>query len=191
MRCLAILLIACSLVRCCNSFRPVSVSHRPTRFAKIDIALPASNSPEETTRNPIYQLLSTPRDDEPGRCNFFYNDEVMSHLHGYMLLVGLFAARDETFLLAFGAFASIAAGATLSGNLPANPRVPAVVAISTLAITWLCRYGVGYEPMFVRYEGPTDAALYFEIGICALNMAWGFGGSWRTKEPINGATFGF
>jgi hypothetical protein len=108
-----------------------------------------------------------------------------------MLLVGLFLARDETFLLAFGALASIAGGATALGNLPANPRVPAVVAMTTLAITWLCRYGIGYEPMLVSHEAPADSALYFEIGICVLNMAWGFGGSWRTKEPINGATFGF
>jgi hypothetical protein len=47
------------------------------------------------TRNPIYQLLSTPRDNKPGRSNFFYNDEVVSHLHGYMFLVGSLAAYDE------------------------------------------------------------------------------------------------
>ena len=143
----------------------------------------------------MYKLLSTPRDEKPGQCNFFYNDEVMSHLHGYMLLIGLFAAADQTFLLAFAAFASLAAGSTLAGYLPANPRVPALVAFLTLVVTCMCRYVSGYEAMFfasaLHYEGPTERALYFEILVCAINVAWGLLGSWRTKETINGATFGF
>jgi hypothetical protein len=40
-------------------------------------------------------MLSTPRDNKPGCSNFFYNDEVTSHLHGYMFLIGSVAATDE------------------------------------------------------------------------------------------------
>jgi hypothetical protein len=46
----------------------------------------------------IYRLLCTPRDKnrKPGGSNiFFYNDEVASHLHGYMFLVGGLLALDE------------------------------------------------------------------------------------------------
>jgi hypothetical protein len=53
--------------------------------------------PREEERT-IYQLLSTPRDKnrKPGGSNmFFYNDEVASHLHGYMFLVGGLLALDE------------------------------------------------------------------------------------------------
>lgn len=43
----------------------------------------------------LYEMLAGPGlDDEKAGTNFFYNDEVISHLHGYMLLVGLFGARD-------------------------------------------------------------------------------------------------
>lgn len=52
------------------------------------------NSAEATRRNPVYQLLSTSEDCKPG-LEFFYNDEVISHLHGYVFLVGLFGAKDE------------------------------------------------------------------------------------------------
>jgi hypothetical protein len=53
--------------------------------------------PPEEERT-IYQLLCTPRDRnrKPGGSNiFFYNDEVASHLHGYMFLVGGLLALDE------------------------------------------------------------------------------------------------
>lgn len=55
-----------------------------------------TQSPEE--ERTIYQLLCTPRDKnrKPGGSNiFFYNDEVASHLHGYMFLVGGLLALDE------------------------------------------------------------------------------------------------
>jgi hypothetical protein len=121
---------------------------------------------------------------------------VQLFLHGYMLLVGLFVASDPTFvvvLTVFGVLATILAGATELGNLPTNPRVPAVVAMMTLAVTCFCRYGICYEPFagVLNYESPTESARYFEMLVCVLNVAWGFGGSWRTKEPIDGATFGF
>lgn len=180
--------------------RPVTVSVRRTRNWDDCLALskPASGNEPVDGRPPqtfVYQLLSTPRDQKPGQCNFFYNDEVMSHLHGYMLLVGLFAAADQTFLLAFATFASLAAGFTLAGYLPANPRVPALVALLTLFVTCICRFVIRHEAMFfaseLNYQGPTENALLFEILVCAINVAWGLQGSWRTKEMIHGATFGF
>jgi hypothetical protein len=101
----------------------------------------------------------------------------------------------QTFFFSFLILASAAAGATLAKKLPANPRVPAAVAAATLATTFLLRYVIGYEPMLfaegLRYSGPADSALYWEIAICALNVAWGLWGSWQTKEQTNGATFGF
>lgn len=206
MRSLATLLAFASLLSCCHSFRSVSMHSTRTRrgFARMVLPRPpASNkSPNYnegvtvTTieRSMLYQLLSTTREELPGQCNFFYNDEVMSHLHGYMLLVGLFIASDPTFVLVFGVLATISAGATELGLLPANPRVPALVAVLTLIMTCLCRYGISYEPLagiWNDYERPTESALYFEMLVCFLNVTWGFGGSWRTKEPIDGATFGF
>lgn len=50
---------------------------------------------DTSKKSAVYRLLSTPRDCTPGRGTFLYNDEVISHLHGYMLLVGLFGAADE------------------------------------------------------------------------------------------------
>lgn len=85
-------------------------------------------------------------------------------------------------------FASAAATATLAGTLPANPRVPAIVAAGTLAVTVLCRNLLGYEPMF---ESSFEKAPYFEVLVCFLNVAWGAWGTWRTKEKMNGATLGF
>ena len=50
---------------------------------------------EGKKRTRIYTLLATSRDrTEPGS-NYFYNDEVASHLHGYVFLVGGLAAHDE------------------------------------------------------------------------------------------------
>ena len=50
----------------------------------------------ESNPNQMFEALSSSRESDfkPGNCNFFYNDEVSSHLHGYMLLVALFAAKD-------------------------------------------------------------------------------------------------
>jgi hypothetical protein len=83
----------------------------------------------------------------------------------------------------------------MAGELPANPRVPAAVAMATLTVTLVCRYVVGYEPMFfadaLDYSGPADTAIFWEMAISFLNIGWGVGGSWQTKEQINGATFGF
>jgi hypothetical protein len=161
---------------------------------------------ESNDQTPIYQFLCTPRDNtknrRPGGSNFFYNDEVASHLHGYMFLVGTFAARDETFVLTFCLLASLAAGATLAGYLPANPRVPAMVAIGTLASTYLLRVGIGYEFQLFDYDHqvPADdfgramehSGFALEAAICALNVAWGVWGSWQTKElSKDGATTGF
>mmetsp|Transcript_1748 Transcript_1748/g.2435 ORF Transcript_1748/g.2435 Transcript_1748/m.2435 type:complete len:239 (-) Transcript_1748:163-879(-) len=152
------------------------------------------DSDNTETQNPVYRLLATSRDNPPGS-EFFYNDQVMSHLHGYMFLIGGLAAHDETFFFSFLALASAAAGATLVGALPANPRVPGMVAVLTLILTGTLRYVVGYEPMFFAsqgYTGPDDSALQFEIAVSALNIGWGLLGSWQTKEPTSsGATTGF
>lgn len=69
---------------------------RAVAFA-VDRASSSSDTVNDLSnqKNPIYQLLSTPRDNKPGCSNFFYNDEVISHLHGYMFLIGGLAARDE------------------------------------------------------------------------------------------------
>jgi hypothetical protein len=72
-----------------------------------------------------YYLHSTPPDEKPGRCNFIYNDKVRSHLHGYVLLVGLFCSCQSQIRLSFAAFASLAAGFTLARYLPSNSCVPA------------------------------------------------------------------
>jgi len=140
------------------------------------------------TNNPVYEMLSSPN-DPIRRSNFnFYNDEVISHLHGYMLLVGLFGARDELF---FGTFLGLAGGAaagTLAGALPANPRVPGMVALLTFLVTATTRYGLGYEPMWfassLEYTGPADSAFVWEATICALNAIWGLllWQSWQTKK---------
>lgn len=92
----------------------------------------------------------------------------------------------QTFLISFIMLAIAAAGAALAGKLPANPRVPALVAVGTLVVTLTCRYIVGFEPMLfaneLDYTGPANSALYWEIAICVLNVAWGLGGSWQTNE---------
>jgi len=129
----------------------------------------------------LYDFLSSPGDPAQvptgGSNYFFYNDEIISHLHGYMLLVGLFEARDELFLAAFFGFAGAAAAGTLAGILPANPRVPALVAVLTYILTIVVRYGVGYDPMWfassIDYAGPADSAILWESGICGLNAIWG------------------
>ena len=61
----------------------------------VAVAASRDNIAETKKKNPIFQMLSTPRDSKPGRSNFFYNDEVTSHLHGYMFLIGSIAANDE------------------------------------------------------------------------------------------------
>ena len=79
-----------------------------------------------------------------------------------------------------------AAGLTVAGALPANPRVPAVVAALTMAVTVGTRFVVGYEPMWfaspLHYTGPADSALYWESGICALNVLWGLMATRRTPK---------
>lgn len=100
---------------------------------------------------------------------------------------------EQTFVLVFCAFASAAAGATLAGIVPANPRVPAIVALFTLMITYLLRFVIGYEILLVEGDsGPSESALALEVAVCALNIAWGMFGSWKTKEPTeDGVTSGF
>ncbi len=144
----------------------------------------------------MYYALATGKEEKPNRGNFFYNDEVVSHLYGYVYLVGLFAAQDALFLGSFLLLSGLAAYATEQSILPANPRVPAIIAILTLATTLTVRYLLGYEPpvglILDGYQGPTDVALLFEVGICLLNAIWGFFGTWRTKKPSpDGATYGF
>lgn len=100
---------------------------------------------------------------------------------------------EQTFVLVFCAFASAAAGATLAGIVPANPRVPAIVAMFTLMTTYLLRFVIGYEILLVEGDsGPSESALALEVAVCALNIAWGMFGSWKTKEPTeDGVTSGF
>lgn len=165
--------------------RPLS-ARRP-----LHSALPAKtncNVEEAPSRNPLYKALATPDESKCGRSDFFYNDEVISHLHGYMLLVGLFAAQDEDFLISFLVFAGMAAAATLAETLPANPRVPALVAAATFVTTLACRSLLPYEPLF---KSSFDKAPYFEALVCFLNIAWGVWGTWKTKKKTNGATMGF
>lgn len=173
-----------------TAFAPLKSIHQKSRRRQsTTTTLAASKNKNSDIEPPLYKLLATSDESKPGRSDFFYNDEVVSHLHGYMLLVGVFGALDEYFLISFLVLASTAAAATYAGALPANPRVPALVAGATLALTYLCRYGLlVYEPQF---EGSFDKAPYFEVLVCALNIAWGVWGTWRTKEKKNGATFGF
>lgn len=149
-----------------------------------------------SSNNVVFATLSTDRDNAPNQGNFFYNDEVISHLYGYMYLVGLFAAQDGLFLGNFLVLSSITAWATQESLLPCNPRIPAATAASTLALTFILRYVIGFElPIEAllgeTYQGPTESAALFELAICLLNIGWGFFGSWRTKEQVNGATYGF
>jgi hypothetical protein len=154
---------------------------------KKDVAMMMS----PTNNNPVYELLSSPNDPIMKRSNMnFYNDEVISHLHGYMLLVGLFGARDELFLGTFLGLAGGAAAGTLAGALPANPRVPGMVAVLTFSLVAMTRYGLGYEPMWfassssLEYTGPADSAFIWEATICALNAIWGLflWQSWCTRK---------
>lgn len=159
--------------------------------------LHASKSPENSDeKNRLYTLLETGRDQKPNRGNFFYNDEVSSHLYGYIYLVGFFAAQDPIFLGSFLLYSGLAAWATQEDWLPANPRVPAVIAAITFATTIVCRFGFGWElplqdVLGEVYQGPTEHALPFEFGITILNIFWGLFGSWQTKEQRDGATYGF
>jgi hypothetical protein len=158
---------------------------------------PGSTEPSSfEERNKLFRLLETGRDQKPNRGNFFYNDEVSSHLYGYMYLVGFFAAQDPLFLGAFLVLSGLAAWATQEDLLPANPRVPAMIAVATFAATISCRYVVGLEVSMEDmlgevYQGPTDYALAFEFGISTLNVLWGLFGTWQTKEQRDGATYGF
>ena len=151
---------------------------------------------DNASKNVVFATLSTDRDNKPNQGNFFYNDEVISHLFGYMYLVGFFVAQDGLFLGSFFVFSSVAAWATQQTLLPCNPRVPAMAAALTLASTLVLRYVVGFEPpleglLGETYQGPTESSALFELAICLLNIGWGFFGTWRTKEQVNGATYGF
>jgi uncharacterized membrane protein len=83
----------------------------------------------------------------------------------------------------------------MAGILPANPRIPAIVAMLTLSITYLLRFVIGYEILLLEGDsGPSaeSSALALEFAICALNIAWGIFGSWKTKELTkDGVTIGF
>ena len=150
---------------------------------------------EGTDTNIAFATLSTDRDNRPNQGNFFYNDEVISHLYGYMYLVGFFAAQDCLFVGSFLVLSSVTAWATDQSLLPCNPRIPALTAAMTLTSTVFLRYVVGFEPplgaVLENYQGPTESSLLYESIICLLNMGWGFFGTWRTKEQVNGATYGF
>jgi len=151
---------------------------------------------DSTDKNIAFATLSTDRDNKPNRGNFFYNDEVISHLYGYMYLVGLFAAQDALFLGNFLVLSSVTAWATQQKLLPCNPRIPALTAAMTLTFTFALRYIIGFEPPLEAllgdtYQGPTESSALFELVICLLNVGWGLFGSWRTKEQVNGATYGF
>eukprot|EP00535_Pseudo-nitzschia_heimii_P001384 CAMPEP_0197182528 /NCGR_PEP_ID=MMETSP1423-20130617/6456_1 /TAXON_ID=476441 /ORGANISM="Pseudo-nitzschia heimii, Strain UNC1101" /LENGTH=218 /DNA_ID=CAMNT_0042632963 /DNA_START=78 /DNA_END=734 /DNA_ORIENTATION=- len=150
---------------------------------------------DSTDANVAFAALSTDRDNRPNKGNFFYNDEVISHLYGYMYLVGFFAAQDALFVGSFLVLSSATAWATDQSLLPCNPRIPALTAAATLASTVFLRYVVGFEPpleaVIESYQGPTESAVLFESIICLLNIGWGFFGTWRTKEQVNGATYGF
>lgn len=154
---------------------------------------PSSDGEEKKS---LYSLLATGRDQKPNRGNFFYNDEVSSHLCGYMYLVGFFFAQDPLFLASFLLYSAVAAWATQESILPANPRVPAVTAVGTLATTLIFRYLLHVE-LPIRdllgdvYQGPTEYALTLECTICLLNVLWGVYGTWQAKEQQDGATYGF
>jgi uncharacterized protein (DUF1810 family) len=50
-------------------------------------------------------------------------------------------------------------------------------------ITCLLRFVIGYECMLVHGDsGPLEPALALESAVCALNIAWGMFGSWKTKR---------
>ena len=159
-------------------------------------------SPSSTNAVVVAQRRSTPG------VNFFYNDEVISHLHGYMYLIGLFLAKDVVFLGIFCILAGVAGYGAMSSIVPANPKVPGSVAATTLVLTLLVRYGFHFYddavdtlPVLsafntndvIRYTGPTDSAVLYEVAIVLLNVGWGFWGTWQTKEPSakDGATYGF
>lgn len=150
---------------------------------------------DSNTENVAFAMLSTDRDNKPNQGNFFYNDEVISHMYGYMYLVGFFAAQDGLFLGNFLVLSSVTAWATQESLLPCNPRIPAITAAMTLTLTFFLRYAVGFElpleAVLEDYQGPTESAALFELIICALNIGWGFFGTWQTKEQVNGATYGF
>ena len=176
-----------------SSLVVTTYTDRPTNSILLHAS---SKSSKEKSTNFVYSLLATDRDQKPNRGNFFYNDEVMSHLYGYMYLVGFFFAQDPLFLGSFLIFSASAAWATQSAILPANPKVPGVIACLTLATTLASRYLLGYEPSLEsllgdQYQGPTDYALPLECLICFLNASWGFFGRWQTKEQVDGATYGF
>lgn len=113
--------------------------------------------------------------------------------------VSYYFSLSQIFLASFLLLASTAAAATLLQILPANPRVPAVVAAATLLLT------LTLQPIVVQASpvllGGIDLAAEPGVGmtlarqlecvIVALNVVWGFAGTWRTKEPVNGATRGF
>ncbi len=155
----------------------------------------SSENMDTAERNIFFSTLSTDRDRAPNQGTFFYNDEVISHLYGYVYLVGLFAAQDSLFLGTFLLLSSASAWATQESILPCNPRIPGLTVGLTLSLTLTLRYGLGFEPdlhaLLPDYQGPADSALLFEVAISALNLLWGFFGTWRTKEQVNGATYGF
>lgn len=171
---------------------------KPDTAHKTTISLQARRSNDDdigSANSIIFQTLSTDRDNQPNQGTFFYNDEVISHLYGYMYLVGFFAAQDALFLGNFLVLSSVTAYLTQESLLPCNARIPAVTAAMTLALTLVLRYGLGFEPplegIINGYTGPTESAFVFEVVICLLNIGWGFFGTWRTKEQVNGATYGF
>jgi hypothetical protein len=148
-------------------------------------------------KNFVFTALATSNDSrKPNQGNFFYNDEVISHLYGYVYLVGFFLVQDGLFMGIFFGLSSLSFLATQSSLLPPNPRVPALVAVLTLSITLFLRYIIGFEPplemiLGESYQGPTESSTMFEFIICLMNFIWGFFGTWQTKEKINGATYGF
>jgi hypothetical protein len=151
----------------------------------------------QSKKNFVFTALATSNDScKPNQGNFFYNDEVISHLYGYVYLVGFFLVQDGLFMGIFFGLSSLSFLATQSSLLPPNPRVPALVALLTLSITLFLRYIIGFEPplemiLGESYQGPTESSTMFEFIICLMNFIWGFFGTWQTKEKINGATYGF
>ncbi|KAG7343959.1 hypothetical protein IV203_021967 [Nitzschia inconspicua] len=177
----------------CKQLQPSSLSSRKQSIGD-DSRISTTTNASETKI--LYSLLATGRDKPPNRGNFFFNDEVSSHLYGYMYLVGFFFAQDPLFLASFFLFSAVAAWATQESLLPANPRVPALTSVATLATTMFGRYGMGLDPPLQDligdiYHGPTQDALLLEVGISSLNVLWGVFGTWKTKEQKNGATYGF
>lgn len=83
------------LIGPCTSFSPSATRHSSCEARRYACVQHATANDNNDNRNAVYDFLATPNETEPGSCNFFYTDEVMSHLHGYMLLFGLFAAQDE------------------------------------------------------------------------------------------------